>query len=145
MLVWAPTLFLVAKGLVPRLFQCHNMFTYQPHAGLGAIPIPNCPLTCPLQTAMYTCISQEKSQLQWQFRNANSNTFVGAVAPTNIQPRQSICIEGIQFTVIGNESYLELNFTAEPVAEQIRVTCVDVESGERNDCEVKLASKTFVL
>ena len=79
---------------------------------------------CPLHSATCTCIdSMNGALLQWQFRNATTNTFLGALRPTNKQQKAHEYFEGVLMTAALNQTVLLLSFNSEPQTESIRIFC----------------------
>ena len=109
-----------------------------------ATPVVTCPAVCPLHTATYTCISSMNGTLlQWQFRNATTNTFLGALQPTYQQPKIDANIDGVFLRAELNQTVLLLLFNPEHQAENIRISCCDLNYYNPtyicSDCMVTLA------
>ena len=92
---------------------------------------------------LYTA-SEDNAGLQCQFRNATSNTFLGALTTTDLQPHARL--DGITFTVEGKQtSLVHLTFTSDPLAERIGISCCAPSKYNYSfscaECNVKLQGR----
>ena len=115
---------------VPCLKKCYMIkvtfqsFTLYIDPVYPAAPVVTCPAACPLHTATYICTTTgDFTDVHWQFRNATNNVLLGLLATTNIQSRGNARFGGVNFTVKGNNTFSQLSYITEPLAESIQKSC----------------------
>ena len=93
----------------------------------------------------YTC-GELPCRVSSAYSQLYSNTFLGALTTTDLQPQAYERLDGITFTVEGKQSaFVHLTCTSDPLAERIAISCCAPSKYNYSfscaECNVKLQGR----